>query len=128
MYESEPIHSPISEERKSIEDGIKLLTGESLSTPMASRLEKFTECLCAPNVDMTALRELSWRGIPAPARPIAWRLLLGYLPQNRERRITMLRRKRAEYWYVGFFCFYIDMDYSQTTLFSSGKTSSAIST
>lgn len=37
-------------------------------------------------VDLEALRELAWSGIPAGLRPTCWRLLLGYLPPNRERR------------------------------------------
>lgn len=38
-------------------------------------------------VDLEALRELAWSGIPAGLRPTCWRLLLGYLPPNRERRM-----------------------------------------
>ena len=39
-------------------------------------------------VDLEALRELAWSGIPAELRPVCWQLLLGYLPPNRERRYT----------------------------------------
>lgn len=43
-------------------------------------------CLAPQVVDLEALRELAWSGIPAGLRPTCWRLLLGYLPPNRERR------------------------------------------
>ena len=33
-----------------------------------------------PQVDLDALRELSWNGIPLDLRPDVWRLLSGYLP------------------------------------------------
>ena len=41
-------------------------------------------------VDLEALRELAWSGIPAELRPACWQLLLGYLPPNRERRCAGL--------------------------------------
>lgn len=41
-------------------------------------------------VDIEALKELSWSGIPPDLRPDCWRLLLGYLPPNRERRMQVL--------------------------------------
>lgn len=37
-------------------------------------------------VDLDALRELAWSGVPVEMRPVCWQLLLGYLPPNRERR------------------------------------------
>ncbi|EIE19077.1 RabGAP/TBC protein [Coccomyxa subellipsoidea C-169] len=48
-------------------------------------------------VDLDALRELAWSGVPADLRPVCWQLLLGYLPPNRERREQILERKRREY-------------------------------
>lgn len=36
-----------------------------------------------PQVDLDALRELSWSGIPQELRPTCWKLLLGYLPPNK---------------------------------------------
>jgi hypothetical protein len=38
-------------------------------------------------VDLEKLRELAWSGIPPQLRPMCWRLLLGYLPPNSERRM-----------------------------------------
>ncbi|KAL6749418.1 rab-GTPase-TBC domain-containing protein [Haematococcus lacustris] len=48
-------------------------------------------------VDVEALRELSWMGIPHPLRPQCWRLLLGYCPPARVRQTATLTRKRTEY-------------------------------
>ncbi|RKP09484.1 rab-GTPase-TBC domain-containing protein [Thamnocephalis sphaerospora] len=62
-----------------------------------SRFEKFRRVLSEPNVDMRELRKLSWSGIPEELRPMAWQLLMGYLPCNSERREQTLARKRKEY-------------------------------
>ena len=48
-------------------------------------------------VNLDALRELAWSGIPGELRPLCWRLLLGYLPPNRGRQAAVLARKRREY-------------------------------
>ncbi|KAJ9533728.1 hypothetical protein QJQ45_026813 [Haematococcus lacustris] len=61
------------------------------------RLDKFHKLLEAPVVDVEALRELSWMGIPHPLRPQCWRLLLGYCPPARVRQTATLTRKRTEY-------------------------------
>ena len=63
----------------------------------APRTEKFVKLLRDPIVNLDALRELAWSGIPAQLRPICWRLLLGYVPPNRDLREGVLNRKRAEY-------------------------------
>lgn len=62
-----------------------------------SRTKKFKEILCVSNVDLVALRSLSWSGIPKELRMMAWQLLLGYLPCNSARREITLARKRKEY-------------------------------
>lgn len=43
------------------------------------------------------LRSLAWSGVPSDLRPIAWQLLLGYLPAPSTRRLATLARKRQEY-------------------------------
>ena len=60
-------------------------------------MAKFQRVLNEPVVDIEALRELAWSGIPPNLRPLCWRLLLGYLPPNKERRDQILGRKRREY-------------------------------
>jgi len=61
------------------------------------RIAKFSRVLNEQVVDLDALRELAWSGIPGNLRPVCWRLLLGYLPPNRDRRDQILARKRREY-------------------------------
>ncbi|CAG8787661.1 7772_t:CDS:2, partial [Acaulospora morrowiae] len=41
-----------------------------------TRFNKFKDALQSPNVDLAALRKLSWSGIPDELRPMAWQLLL----------------------------------------------------
>ncbi|CAG01163.1 unnamed protein product, partial [Tetraodon nigroviridis] len=72
----------------------------------ASRLDKFRQLLAGPNTDLDELRKLSWSGIPRQVRPITWKLLSGYLPANAERRESVLKRKRQEYF--GFIQQYYD--------------------
>jgi hypothetical protein len=74
--------------------GVPVTVLRSMSEP---RVAKFTRLLNEPVVDIEALRELAWSGIPQHLRPLCWRLLLGYLPPNRERRDQILARKRREY-------------------------------
>ncbi|CAG8479396.1 4026_t:CDS:10 [Scutellospora calospora] len=67
------------------------------NTNQNPRINKFKDVLQSPNVDLTVLRQLSWKGIPDELRPMAWQLLLGYLPCNSDRRVATLARKRKEY-------------------------------
>lgn len=62
-----------------------------------TRISKFKKILHASNVDINDLKKLAWSGIPYELRPMAWPLLLGYIPTNAERRVTTLARKRKEY-------------------------------
>ncbi|CAK9859046.1 unnamed protein product [Sphagnum jensenii] len=63
----------------------------------AARVARFRKILAAPAIDIDALRELAWSGVPPNIRPIVWRLLLGYAPPNADRREAALARKRQEY-------------------------------
>jgi hypothetical protein len=75
-------------------------TASSAATPhdaFEARLEKFNKLLAAPLVDLDALRQLSWSGVPKRLRPTVWGLLSGYLPANQERREETLLLKRTEY-------------------------------
>ncbi|GAB0095114.1 TBC1 domain family member 22B [Sergentomyia squamirostris] len=62
-----------------------------------SKLEKFTVLLEEPLLNLKALKQLSWSGIPKKMRPVTWRLLSGYLPTSLERRNSVLERKRLDY-------------------------------
>lgn len=63
----------------------------------SARIQKFTRVLGENVVDLEVLRELAWSGCPPILRADCWRLLLGYLPPNKDRRESMLSRKRREY-------------------------------
>lgn len=62
-----------------------------------SKTEKFKTLHSESLLNLIALRELSWSGIPKRMRAITWRLLSGYLPTALERRNSTLERKRANY-------------------------------
>ncbi|GIL47609.1 hypothetical protein Vafri_4393 [Volvox africanus] len=61
------------------------------------RVRKFHRLLQEAVVDLDALRELSWSGVPLALRPQVWRLLCGYLPPARSRQAQTLERRRREY-------------------------------
>ncbi|KAG2452579.1 hypothetical protein HYH02_002816 [Chlamydomonas schloesseri] len=61
------------------------------------RVRKFHKLLGEPVVDLDALRELSWSGVPLTLRPQVWRLLSGYLPPAKSRQAHTLARRRREY-------------------------------
>ena len=69
-------------------------TSRSSSGP---RLAKFAALLEEPAVDVDALRDLAWSGVPPRLRRDVWRLLLGYLPAPAAARRAVLARKRREY-------------------------------
>lgn len=64
----------------------------------ATRLEKFRKILGENVVDLEALKKACWTGIPGNVRAQCWKLLLGYLPANADRRETAIQRKRKEYY------------------------------
>lgn len=75
--------------------------GASPTSPAPSRdelrLQRFKKLLDTPNLDLEALRQLSWSGVPSSMRATVWGLLSGYLPANVDRRAATLARKREEY-------------------------------
>lgn len=63
-----------------------------------SKFAKFRKILTSEaNINLQDLRKLAWNGIPNELRAISWLLLLGYLPTNRSRQRSTLKRKRQEY-------------------------------
>ncbi|KAK6463598.1 putative GTPase-activating protein [Scheffersomyces coipomensis] len=63
-----------------------------------TKYAKFTKVLTSDNnLNLNELRKLSWNGIPNELRAIAWQILLGYLPTNKTRQGSTLKRKRQEY-------------------------------
>lgn len=69
----------------------------SKSDDCESKLDKFKILLEAALLNLKALKELSWSGIPRSMRGVTWRLLSGHLPTSLERRDSVLQRKRADY-------------------------------
>ncbi|KAG6813372.1 hypothetical protein H0H92_011638 [Tricholoma furcatifolium] len=72
----------------------KLLRERSIRS---NRRHKFVDCLLSQDVNIGELRKLAWAGIPGDLRPMAWQLLLGYLPLPTPLRASTLARKRGEY-------------------------------
>ncbi|KAJ3335188.1 GTPase-activating protein, partial [Kappamyces sp. JEL0680] len=75
----------------------KMMTEIAKLNSLSIRCQKFKTLLELPNVDFDQLRKLAWPGIPDEIRPTVWKLLMGYLPANSDRRDATLARKRAEY-------------------------------
>lgn len=76
---------------------ISLNPSKSPTVTPAYRVSQFEMLLNADNVDLHALRKLSWNGIPSQFRTMTWQLMLGYLPTNKARREIAITRKRKEY-------------------------------
>lgn len=63
-----------------------------------SKYAKFKKVLTEDHsINIQDLRKLSWNGIPTELRAISWQILLGYLPTNKSRQASTLKRKRQEY-------------------------------
>ncbi|KAJ7163550.1 rab-GTPase-TBC domain-containing protein, partial [Mycena crocata] len=90
----EPKRPSRSTSPESAERSEKLMRERSIRT---NRRHKFVECLSGQDVNIAELRKLAWAGIPADLRPMAWQLLLGYLPLPTPLRASTLARKRGEY-------------------------------
>lgn len=62
------------------------------------RISKFDNILNNKKlINLVELRQLAWNGIPSIHRPTVWKLLIGYLPANKNRQLIFLKRKRLEY-------------------------------
>jgi len=99
-----PNESPIPpvrhcQPKKQSSENVSLTTTKTTTTTTTSgtRGLKLKELLSTPQIDLDQLRRLSWSGVPAPLRADVWRILLGYLPANGDRREITLTRKRKEY-------------------------------
>lgn len=79
------------------ESDAKASNGQASAERKPYRVVKFESILQADNIDMNALRKLSWNGVPSEMRPMVWQLLLGYMPTNKSRRDAAIVKKRKEY-------------------------------
>lgn len=75
----------------------KISTQLSRDVEYESKIEKFKALHEDTQLNLRALKELSWSGIPKKMRAITWRLLSGYLPTSLERRNSILEHKRLNY-------------------------------
>lgn len=75
----------------------KITSQMSRDAEYESKIEKFITLHEEPQLNLRALKELSWSGIPRKMRAITWRLLSGYLPTSQERRESILKHKRLNY-------------------------------
>jgi len=48
-------------------------------------------------MDVEALKKLAWQGIPLEYKSLVWKILLKYIPLNKESRESTVSRKRQEY-------------------------------
>lgn len=65
---------------------------------LSVKYSKFSKMIINDNsIAIQELRQLSWNGIPPELRAITWQILLGYLPTNKSRQASTLKRKREEY-------------------------------
>ena len=75
----------------------KVLSEIANLNTLSIRYNKFKSILETPIIDIEQLKKLSWSGIPDEIRPMVWKILMGYLPTNSDRREATLSRKRSEY-------------------------------
>lgn len=61
------------------------------------REQKFNALLDSPNIDLNELKRLAWKGVPSSCRATVWKILVGYLPTSKDRRASVLSRKRQEF-------------------------------
>lgn len=68
--------------------------GSAAAVAADPKLAKFKKLLFEDDVtDLNQVRSMAWAGIPGEVRPVTWKLLLGYLPVMREKRVQALERK-----------------------------------
>lgn len=67
------------------------------SSTLGGKEGKIERLISAANLDRHGLSALCWSGAPQQYRPTMWRLLLGYMPSNLDRRDAAVERLRREY-------------------------------
>ena len=74
-------------------------TSSSGSVPDSDpKLAKLRKLVLEDEVtDLNQLRSVAWSGIPYELRPVAWKLLLSYLPATKSDRPQVLQSQRLEY-------------------------------
>ncbi|KAH8359264.1 hypothetical protein KR093_005497, partial [Drosophila rubida] len=76
---------------------LQKISSNSQDGEYETKIEKFQLLLNSPQLDLVALKKLSWSGVPRKMRAVSWRLLSKYLPPSDERRNAVLESKRQGY-------------------------------
>ncbi|KGU29455.1 hypothetical protein MGK_03714 [Candida albicans P57055] len=95
-----PSQVPEKSQHKESMDDIDLEAKAEISklNQLNSKYAKFRKILASDTIiNLQDLRKLAWNGIPNELRALSWLLLLGYLPTNKARQSSTLKRKRQEY-------------------------------
>lgn len=94
-----PVSAPQSNLKQSMdEEDYQAKAEVSRLNQLKFKYTKFKTVLSSENtINIQDLRRLSWNGIPNELRAMSWLLLLGYLPTNKSRQSSTLKRKRQEY-------------------------------
>ena len=104
---------PFSPSHSSSSPQVVTMTTTTTQDAKAEKLERY---LASENVEMEALRKLSWSGLVPRARPKAWKILCGYLPAVSSRQQEVMARKQEEYGqYVAQYFQTKDQDVHQDT-------------
>ena len=96
----------------------EVVVEEEISPPItqsradASR-RRISQQLAAKVISLSALKEVSWSGVPGDLRPTVWRLLTGAMPAASERRIEGLQAQREAF--ASLASRYVDRDESLAT-------------
>lgn len=95
-----PLEVPEKKQHKESMDDVDLQAKAEINklNQLNSKYSKFRKILASDTIiNLQDLRKLSWNGIPNELRALSWLLLLGYLPTNKSRQSSTLKRKRQEY-------------------------------
>lgn len=94
-----PVSSPVPNPKESMDDeDLQMKSEISRLNQLNLKYAKFTKVLLeSTTINITEVRKLSWNGIPPELRAFTWQILLGYLPTNKLRQASTLKRKRQEY-------------------------------
>lgn len=76
---------------------LQKISSNSQDGEYETKIDKFQLLLNSPQLDLVALKKLSWSGVPRKMRAVSWRLLSKYLPPSGERRNAVLESKRQGY-------------------------------
>ncbi|EAS01926.2 rab-GTPase-TBC domain protein (macronuclear) [Tetrahymena thermophila SB210] len=79
------------------EDYVRIEDSNIEESNNETRIKKFQEIINQRIIDYDKLKALSWDGIPQCVRGKAWRVLLKYLPTNKDTQEAVIARKRKDY-------------------------------